>query len=74
MVWLALGLGAWIGGWWLNTVLADRPRSTFTQLAVPVIFGLTIIVIWQSAVRGFDISKVLLPAPTDIAIAFASLS
>ncbi|MEQ8899173.1 MAG: ABC transporter permease [Roseovarius sp.] len=72
MMWIIAGLAAWAFGWWLNHVLSQWPRSRFTQLAVPVIFGLTLIVMWECVVRGFDIPTVLLPAPTQIAARFAA--
>ncbi|MDM8166279.1 ABC transporter permease [Roseovarius sp.] len=72
MMWVVAGLAAWALGWWLNHVLSHRPRTRFTRLAVPVIFGLTIIVVWECIVRGFDIPTVLLPAPTQIAARFAA--
>ena len=72
MGWLVFGFLAWIGGWWLNHVLSHRPRTRFTGLAVPVIFGLTVVVIWESLVRGLEISPVLLPPPTQIAATFAA--
>lgn len=71
-MWVVAGLAAWALGWWLNHVLSHRPRTRFTRLAVPVIFGLTIIVVWECIVRGFDIPTVLLPAPTQIAARFAA--
>ncbi|MGQ3488313.1 ABC transporter permease [Roseovarius pacificus] len=72
MGWLVFGFLAWIGGWWLNHILSHRPRTRFTGLAVPVIFGLTVVVIWESLVRGLEISPVLLPPPTQIAATFAA--
>lgn len=72
MMWVVAGLAAWAFGWWLNHVLSHRPRTRFTRLAVPVIFGITIIVVWECIVRGFDIPTVLLPAPTQIAVRFAA--
>ena len=39
---------------------------------MPIIFGVTLILIWECVVRGFDISPVLLPAPSKIAIRFAN--
>ncbi|KZY48424.1 ABC transporter permease, partial [Roseovarius sp. HI0049] len=72
MMWIVAGLAAWALGWWLNHVLSHRPRTRFTRLAVPVIFGLTVIVVWECIVRGFDIPTVLLPAPTQIAARFAA--
>lgn len=71
-MWLIAGLAAWAFGWWLNHVLSHRPANRFTRLAVPVTFGLTVIVVWECIVRGFDIPTVLLPAPTQIAVRFAA--
>ncbi|WP_417726444.1 ABC transporter permease [Roseovarius sp.] len=71
MGWLALGLSAWVLGWWLNSHLSQRPKTRATQLLVPVIFGLTVVLIWECLVRGLSISPVLLPAPTAIAATFA---
>lgn len=71
MGWLATGVIAWALGWGINSRLADRPRTRATGLAVPIIFGLTVIVIWECLVRGLSISPVLLPAPTAIAATFA---
>lgn len=72
MMWILLGLLAWIAGSALNVWLARRPRSRATSLAVPVVFGVTIIFVWEAAVRGFGISPVLLPAPSVIAARMAS--
>lgn len=72
MIWLLVGLIAWGLGWAANVWLARQKRSTFTSLAIPAIFGLTLIVIWESLVRGLQISPVLLPAPSVIAVTFAS--
>lgn len=70
-MWLGIGLVAWLGGWWLNVQLSRAPKGRGATWLVPVIFGLTVLVIWESVVRGFGISPVLLPAPSDIAVAFA---
>ncbi|MFD1157063.1 ABC transporter permease [Roseovarius aestuarii] len=72
MGWLVFGFIAWLVGWKLNSRLSHRPRTQFTRLAVPVIFGLTIIVVWECIVWGLKISPVLLPAPTQIAQTFAA--
>jgi len=71
MGWLAFGLVAWALGWWINSRLSHRPRTRATGLLVPVIFGVTVVVIWECLVRGLSISPVLLPAPTAIAATFA---
>lgn len=72
MIWLATGIAAWALGWWINSVLSHRPPTRATRLAVPVIFGVTLIVIWECIVHGFEISAVLLPPPSMIAVTFAA--
>lgn len=72
MIWLVAALLVWAGGWWLNHVLASRPATPATRLAVPVIFGLTIIAIWECLVHGLNIAAVLLPPPSMIAVRFAA--
>ncbi|MGE3874478.1 MAG: ABC transporter permease [Parvibaculaceae bacterium] len=57
----------WIG----NDALSGLAMpSTFVQrlrdLAVPAIFGLTLLLLWQLIVKGFNVSPVFLPAPSDI--------
>ena len=70
MGWLAIGLLAWLGGWAINIRLAALPKSRLTGLAIPVIFGLSLVVIWESMVWGFDVSPILLPAPSAISVKF----
>ncbi|MDA3858608.1 MAG: ABC transporter permease [Roseovarius sp.] len=71
MGWLIFGASFWALGWWINSRLSHRPRTRTTSLLVPVIFGLTLVVIWESLVRGLNISPILLPPPTAIAATFA---
>lgn len=71
MGWLVFGATIWALGWWINSRLSHRPKTRATSLLVPVIFGLTLIVIWESLVRGLNISPILLPTPTAIAATFA---
>ncbi|MEM6888471.1 MAG: ABC transporter permease [Pseudomonadota bacterium] len=72
MIWVGFALASWALGWWLNSRLAAQPVHGVTGFAVPVIFGVTLIVMWEGFVRGFDISPVLLPAPSVIAARFAA--
>jgi len=71
MFWLSLALATWAIGWIINVRLSRRPKTRLTGLLIPVIFGLTLIAIWECVVHGLDISKVLLPAPSLIAATFA---
>lgn len=61
-------LVVWLAAWGLNIVLSNK-SSRAAHLAVPVIFGITLLILWQMAVRLFDVSPVILPAPTDIWVA-----
>ncbi|MEP2889974.1 ABC transporter permease [Tateyamaria sp.] len=72
MGWVIFALAAWGIGWALNVWLSRRPTTQFLRLAMPVVFGLTIIAIWEGVVRGFDISAVLLPTPSAIAARFVA--
>ena len=62
----------WAGAWALNTWLANgaRARSRAVQMAVPLIFGVTILSAWELLVRGLDVAFVILPPPTLIVTTF----
>jgi NitT/TauT family transport system permease protein len=72
MGWIIFAIVAWIGGWMLNARLAQLPRTRLLSLIVPIIFGLTLIAIWEGVVRGFEISPILVPTPSAIAVRFAN--
>ena len=72
MGWLVFAVAAWGLGWWVNHLLSHRRPTPVTRLAVPVIFGITILVIWEAVVRGLEISPILLPPPSQIAVTFAA--
>ena len=63
---LALILGVWFGAWTLNAYLSERARSRGARLVVPLIFGVTLLALWEMAVQLYDISFVILPAPSAI--------
>lgn len=71
MGWIAFALIVWIAGWSLNVRLSRLPSSRALSLVIPIIFGLTLIAIWEGVVRGFVISPILLPPPSMIVARFA---
>ena len=74
MSWLVFALVFWIGAWGLNTFLANSrwSGSLAVRVAIPVLFGITLIVLWEGIVRGFGVSPVILPAPSTVAQTFAA--
>ena len=62
----------WAIAWWANIQLSRLPRSRMISLVQPMLFGLTLLVLWELLVRGFDVSPVLLPPPSAIGSRFAT--
>lgn len=73
MVLVAGALFVWGLAWWVNSRLANGPsaQGRAVQLAVPVLFGLTILAVWELVVRGLEVPLVILPTPSLIAARFA---
>ena len=71
----ALGIAVlvWLAAWALNVWLAGRAasRTRLGKLLVPLIFGATVLVLWEGLVRGMNVSPVILPAPSVIAAKIA---
>ena len=72
MIWFIAALVFWLGAWAFNAALARSAYadSRAVKIAVPVLFGLTLLVLWEGVVRGFGISPVILPAPSAVAGTF----
>ncbi|MEM6635387.1 MAG: ABC transporter permease [Pseudomonadota bacterium] len=64
-------LAFWAAAWALNVRLA-RSGTAAARFAVPALFGVTILVVWEGLVRGLNVPQVILPAPTDISVRFAA--
>nr|WP_240610952.1 ABC transporter permease [Oceaniglobus ichthyenteri] len=52
----------WLASWWTNAVLARGER----RILVAAVFGITMLVLWEMAVRLFAVPLVILPAPSVI--------
>ncbi len=66
----ALSMAAvWVAAFWLNIRLARREGPLYAFL-VAAIFGATVLVLWEMAVRLYQIPNVILPAPSAIWQAF----
>ncbi len=70
---IGFALAFWMAMWWLNIRIAGSAwhARRIGRLAVPAIFGITVLVVWECLVLGLDVSPVILPAPSAIAARFA---
>lgn len=73
MTLILAALALWAAGFALNVALANGPaRDTqAVKLAVPLIFGATILALWELITRGANVPTVILPPPSQIADRFA---
>jgi NitT/TauT family transport system permease protein len=65
-------LAFWLFAWGTNVMILRMglARRLPGRVAVPVLFGLAVLVLWEGFARGFVVPAVILPAPTAIAAAF----
>nr|WP_170538343.1 ABC transporter permease [Ruegeria arenilitoris] len=68
MMMVGLAILLWLAGWWLNTRLAGGTYADAraVRILAPLIFGLTVIGVWELLVRGLEVPLVILPAPSVI--------
>ena len=60
----------------MNVLLARSRfhRNRLVRVIVPLLFGLSLLALWDGAVTSFGVSPVILPAPSDVAVRFAAES
>jgi NitT/TauT family transport system permease protein len=64
---IAFWLIAWaINEWLVRVKTKDRFLQRAIRIAVPLLFGISILVLWEGIVRGFNVPSVLLPPPSMI--------
>lgn len=61
----------WLVAWAVNEWLVRQRfesdvANRAARFAVPILFGVTLLVLWEGIVRGFSVPSVLLPAPSMI--------
>ena len=62
----------WLSSWGLNIWLSRLNPSSFTKTLAPILFGVTLIVLWESSVDAFEISFIILPSPSQVFVKFFS--
>ncbi|MEX6505387.1 ABC transporter permease [Jiella sp. M17.18] len=73
---VALVLLFWLSAWRLTALLsalepAGRPARLALSVLIPVLFGGTLLLLWEFLVRGLQVPVILLPPPSAIAAKFA---
>ncbi|MEQ3626338.1 MAG: ABC transporter permease [Celeribacter sp.] len=66
MIWVIGAVAVWLAAWALNVWLAQGPATRARRLVVPVLFGVSLLVLWEGIVRGLGVPSVILPAPSAI--------
>ena len=70
MTFFYLAILFWILAWALNIWLSSLSSFGFAKTLAPILFGASIIILWESSVHAFNISFVILPAPSQVFIKF----
>jgi len=66
MMWLVGAVVFWLAAWAVNAAVARSAlgRTRAGRVFVPVLFGVTVLVLWEGVVRGFGVQPVILPPPS----------
>jgi NitT/TauT family transport system permease protein len=74
MSYLIAALIIWLALWALNAWLAQTSASETrtVSLLIAVIFGATLVIVWELVVRGLNVPLVILPPPSQIAQTFGA--
>ena len=70
MIAAAVVMVIWGAGWTLNLWLSRRAGRA--DWIIPLVFGVTLLLIWESYVRLAGVNPVFLPSPSAIAVTFAA--
>jgi NitT/TauT family transport system permease protein len=62
----------WILAWLVNIWIARQNESRVLNVLPPILFGVSVIFIWEASVLHFEVSPVILPPPSAIYFKFIS--
>lgn len=65
---ILLAVAFWLVAWGVNHWLAASrlSKTRAVRIAIPALFGLSILALWQGITTGLNVPEVVLPAPTSI--------
>ena len=69
--WLWGAVAVWLALWAVNSVLARSAlsRTKAGRVAIPTLFGVAVLALWEGVVRAYAVADVILPAPSVVAAA-----
>jgi len=72
MTLILAALVVWALGWGTNIWISHQKPGRWQSIVSAIIFGVTLVIMWELIVRGSGISPVILPPPSMIINAFAT--
>jgi NitT/TauT family transport system permease protein len=72
IIWAIAAIFFWLAAWVVNIYLSRGKPSRLSRFLIPTLFGITILVLWEGLVVGLNISPIILPPPSAVAVKFAS--
>ena len=72
MTLILAALVVWALGWGTNIWISHQNPGRWQSIVSAIIFGVTLVIMWELIVRGSGISPVILPPPSMIINAFAT--
>ncbi len=68
---VVVAVGIWLTAWGLNEYLVriktrSQQSARAVNLAVPALFGVTLLILWELLTRGLHVPEIILPAPSVI--------
>ena len=72
MIYFIAAISFWIFAWCTNVWIARQPSGDVLKILPPLLFGLSLMLIWETSIIYFKVSPVILPPPSAIFLKFIS--
>lgn len=74
MIWIVAAIAVWLAAWgaihWM--AYSRFAGHRIVRILAPILFGLSVLALWEGFVRGLGVSPVIIPAPSAVAARFAA--
>ena len=54
----------WIAAWIINIFIGQSALTKTKMVLPPILFGVSLLLVWEASISAFDVSPVILPAPS----------